>query len=227
MQHGGFLEVLKDLDDDAIIIYTDTDIKIQRPFNKSEIQLLNSCLDEEFILNEQAANNLFEDIKNLQPKITPQEILESFPETKDYKVFNTGVLVTKHKTYKSLYLKYNDYWHLVEPMFNSYVKQQWLITYVIQKHYNTRLLPYTIHCNAFSPPFYNHKNSSRGMIGEEPDIGFKFCMDSEVVVLNHHLRHDSHKEIVRMKKNNRLLLKIIAALVGIIVVLITTAIIKY
>jgi len=51
MQHGGFLEALDFVKDDAVIIYTDTDIKIQRPFNESELQTLISCEDGQVFIN--------------------------------------------------------------------------------------------------------------------------------------------------------------------------------
>ena len=51
IQHGAFLEGLKNIDDDSIIIFTDTDINIQRKFSDSELQLLRNLKDKEILVS--------------------------------------------------------------------------------------------------------------------------------------------------------------------------------
>lgn len=112
MQHGGFLEALDFVKDDSIIIFTDTDIKIQRPFNKSELEILISCEDRDVFvnLNMSEEQTLLDDTQIVPANITNNELIKKYPEFSTFKSYNTGVIVANYKTYKQLYQKYNQYW---------------------------------------------------------------------------------------------------------------------
>jgi len=221
MQHGGFLEALKDVDDTSIVIFTDTDIKVQRAFSETDLQLFRNCKDNEIIVGQNTVSSsgdktsLLDDAEVSRSKISPKELLKRYPEASDFYIYNTGVIATRYKTYCELYEMYNKHWPDFDPLFESYIKQQWLLSYLIQKHFQQRDLPYSIHCNAYSLPLVQDANTKRWCyIGELASIGFKFCLGSDIVVLNHHIKHESELEIRSLKKIIRNLLRISALLAG-------------
>lgn len=211
MQHGGFLEALDFVKDDAIIIFTDTDIKIQRSFNESELQMLTSCEDGEAFVNFNTSeeDTLLDGAVMLTPNITISELTRRYPEFSTLKSYNTGIIVANYRTYKQIYQKYNQYWPDFFPLFDAYVKQQLLLSYIIQKYFHLRMLPYTIHSQANSPPIKKYSSEKRvGYIGEEGLSGFKLCIGPEVVVFNHHVKHESELTIKSLQKRIKNLYKI-------------------
>jgi hypothetical protein len=222
MQHGAFLEVLDFIGSESIIIFTDTDITIQRPFTEPQLQLLRSCQDGDVFvnLNMSEEQTLLEDIKLWPANIATNELIKKYPEFPEFRSYNTGVICTKHKTYKQLYQKYNQYWSDFSHLFDAYVKQQMLLSYLIQKYFHLRSLPYIIHSQAYSLPIKKCSNKKRiGYIGEKEAAGFKLCIDFEVVVFNHHIKHESVLIINQLQKKTKRLYKIISFLIVVIIVL--------
>lgn len=212
MQHGGFLEALDFVKDDAVIIFTDTDIKIQRPFNESELKLLDSCEDGDVFvnLNMEEEHSLLDDTKIWPANIATNELTKKYPEFSKFKSYNTGVIIANHKTYKQLYQKYDQYWPDFSPLFDAYVKQQILLSYLIQKYFRLRVLPYAIHSQAYSVTIKKYSSEKRiGYIGDDGTVGFKLCIGSEVVVFNHHIKHENELEIKNLQKKLRKSYKII------------------
>lgn len=207
MQHGAFLSALNFVKDDAIIIFTDTDIVMQCPFNEANLVFLRSCENGHVYVNYNVTSRnkektiLLDDVENCQPTVDPNLIISKYPEISKFSLYNTGVIIANYKTYKELYEKYNSYWPEFAPLFDSYIKQQWLLSYIIQKHFTPRDLPYSIHCNAYSLPMVSSSETKRWcFIGESSSVGFKFCIGSDVVVFNHHIIHKSKFEIRNLKK---------------------------
>jgi len=228
MQHGGFLEALDFVKDDAIIIFTDTDMKIQRPFNESELELLTSCEYGQVLVNLNMSDEqtLLDDTKIVSANITTNELTRRYPEFSTFKSYNTGVIIANHKTYKQLYQKYNQYWPDFAPLFDSHVKQQILLSYLIQKHFLLRTLPYTIHSHANCSPIKKYSSKKRiGYIGEEGIAGFKLCIGSEVVVFNHHIKHENELEIKilqkRIKRQYKIILFLLLLLIATILIILT------
>ncbi|HEB41895.1 MAG TPA: hypothetical protein ENI08_02665 [Candidatus Dependentiae bacterium] len=206
MQHGGFLEALGFVKDDDILIFTDTDIKIQRPFNESELKILASCEDGDVFVNFNMEEEciLLDDAMVLEPNVTAKELTEKYPELSIFKSYNTGVITANYKTYNQLYQKYNHYWPDFSPLLAAYVKQQVLLCYLIQKYFHVKVLPYTIHSHANSSPIKKYSNKKRiGYIGDGGPTGFKLSIGSEVVVFNHHIKHENELEIKRLRKKIR------------------------
>jgi len=220
MQHGGFLEVMDFIKDDSIIIFTDTDIAIQRPFNESELNLLTDCKDRDVFvnLNMSEEQTLLNDTEISPPNIAIPELAKRYPEISTFRSYNTGVICANFRTYKHLYEKYNHYWPAFSPLFDAYIKQQFLLAYIIQKHFNLRSLPYTIHSQANSSPVKKYSSGERiGYIGEEGEVGFKLCIGSEVVVFNHHVKHEAELKIKTLQKKIKRQYKIISFLIILII----------
>jgi len=223
MQHGGFLEALDFVKDDAIIIFTDTDIKIQRPFNELELQMLTNCEDGEILVNFNMSEEraLLDETEILLPNIETKDLIKRYPEFSTFKSYNTGVIVANYKTYKQLYQKYNQYWPEFSPLFDAYVKQQLLLSYIIQKYFQPRILPHIIHSQAHSSPIKKYSSTKRaGYIGEEGQAGFKLCIGAEVVVFNHHVKHEAELERKILQKRIKRLCKIISFLAFLLLALV-------
>lgn len=220
MQHGGFLEVMDFINDDSTIIFTDTDIVIQRPFNESELNLLRDCKDGDVFvnLNMSEEQTLLKDTEISPPNIEITELTKRYPEISTFKSYNTGVICTNCRTYNQLYEKYNQYWPAFSPLFDAHIKQQFLLAYIIQKHFNLRSLPYTIHSQANSSPVKKYSSPKRiGYIGEERMAGFKLCIGPEVVVFNHHIKHEAELKIKILQKKVRRQYKIISFLIILVI----------
>jgi hypothetical protein len=221
MQHGAFLEVLDFISEDSIIIFTDTDIAIQRPFNESELQLLKSCQDKDVFVNANISEDqtLLMEAEGLSLNTDISELEKKYPEISEFRGYNTGVFCTNCKTYKQIYQTYNQYWPAFEPLIDTPVKQQFLLSYIIQKHFRHKPLPYVIHANACSLPIRECSTKKIGYLGEVGYSGFKLCIGSDVVVFNHHMRHESVLKINHLRKKIRGLYKIIALLILLVIVL--------
>jgi hypothetical protein len=220
MQHGGFLEVMDFINDDSIIIFTDTDIVIQRPFNESELNLLRDCKDDDIFvnLNMSEEQTLLKDTEISPPNVEISELTKRYPEITTFKSYNTGVICANFRTYKQLYEKYNQYWPAFSPLFDAYIKQQYLLSYIIQKHFNLRILPYTIHAQANSSPVKEYSNPERiGYIGEEGEVGFKLCIGTEAVVFNHHIKHEDELKIKDLHKKIKRQYEIISFLIILVI----------
>jgi hypothetical protein len=225
MQHGAFLKVLDFIPDESMIIFTDTDITVQRPFNESELQLLRDCKDKDVFvnLNMSEEQTLLMDTEISPPNITASELTKRYPEISSFKSYNTGVICTNYKTYKQIYQVYNQYWPEFSPLFDAHVKQQFLLAYIIQKHFHLRPLSYAVHSQAHSIPVGKYSNKRAGYIGETEPAGFKLCIGSDMVVFNHHIKHESELMINQLKKKTKKLYKIILFLIFVISMLLVIA----
>lgn len=204
MQHGGFLAALDFVNADDIIIFTDTDINVQRSFGESELNLMRDLEDGEVLVN---YNNPSEDFTLLDetgeivPNVSSKDLVDKYPEFSKFKSFNTGVIITNYKTYQGIYERYNQYWPDFSLLFDSYVKQQLLLCYVIQKYFKVTILPYLIHSHARSQPVVKCSIKERvGYMREACQTSFKLCIGSEAVAFNHHIKDVKELTIKNLQK---------------------------
>jgi hypothetical protein len=161
---------------------------------------------------------LLKDTEISPPNIAISELTKRYPEISTFKSYNTGVIVANCKTYKQLYQKYNLYWPAFSPLFDAHVKQQFLLAYIIQKHFHLRPLTDIIHSQAYSIPMRKYSNKRRlGYIGETGLVGFKLCIGSEVVVFNHHIKHEAQLKIILLQKKVKRQYKIISFLIILVI----------
>jgi hypothetical protein len=66
-------------------------------------------------------------------------------------------------------------------LFEHYAKQQWLLSYLIGRHFKVRMLPDAIHTHGHFPVELRVKG----------EAGYKFCIGSQPVVLNHAIPHET------------------------------------
>ena len=185
MQHGGFLAALDFLREKDILIYTDADIEVQRHISDQELDLLCSFQDDEIGVgyNRSKEDYLLEEAGRLGPAIAMRDLAARYPGIDALVTYNTGVLVANYATYKRLYDMYNQHWPDFAGLFDHYAKQQWLLSYLVNKHLRPRLLPSTFHTHGHHPVALRVRDES----------GYKFCIGSELVLLNHALCHETER----------------------------------
>ena len=199
LQHGAFLQVLDFIPQEDIIIFTDADIKLQRPFSKTEIIFFKSIAENEIGVNYNRNNSdlLIEEAERLKPSSPVGDIEKKYPEISTFSTYNTGVIVTKYKTYAQLYYLYNKYWPEFENLFVSNAKQQWLLSYLINKYFKPVIIPDLIHTHGKYPVDLRVNKES----------GYKFLIDNELVALNHNIEHPAEYQVNRLNKKIRSLQK--------------------
>ena len=195
LQHGGFLSALDFISEEDIIIFTDADIKLQRPFSKTEIDFFRDISDNEIGVNYNRSKTdfLIEEAERLNPSLPISEIERRFPGISSLPTYNTGVIIAKLKTYLQLYNLYNKHWPEYENIFNKDAKQQWLLSYLINKDFKPLILPDLIHTHGKFPVELRVK--------EETD--FKFTIDNKLVALNHYIQHPAEFEASMLNKEIR------------------------
>jgi hypothetical protein len=181
LQHGGFLDALDWVGDEEVIIFTDADIDIQRSMNPDEISFFSGLAENEIAVGYNASplQTLKEEARALLPLENDEAIEACFPGFATLKVYNTGVVAAKKKTYKALYEHYVREWDKADRLFAHYAKQQWLLSYLIQSYFKVKLIPNSIHSHAHHPVTLRI---------EEP-CGFKFCIGNQPVLFAHAFHH--------------------------------------
>lgn len=175
MQHGEFLSDL-DAKDDDIIVFTDGDIIIQDDFNVHQAHQMLACQIGETYLsfNQNSDDTLYKEYLRLKNhdsqeadfQMVSNNILEQLLNfnSMDYKCYNTGVFVSTKKTYLEIFNKYCELFPVIDKVFNHYAKQQYLLCYIVQKHFKVNTLNKGIHTHGHAGiPYwtiYNYKNQT-------------------------------------------------------------------
>ncbi len=194
LQHGGFLPALDFVAPDDILIFTDADIQMQRPFREEEMAFLRSFEAGEVGVgyNRSKDDFLCEEAGRLLPQVSIDELRSQYPGIDKLKTYNTGVLVASRRTYEKLYGRYNECWADLEGLFGRYAKQQWLLSYLIQTDFKPRILPDSIHTHGHFPV----------NLRVQGDAGYRFCLGTDPVALNHAIRHPAEDEVHELKRWN-------------------------
>jgi hypothetical protein len=136
LQHGAFIDkMIEQLHPnfDHCIFFTDSDITIQRRFDAEEIAKIHE--GKIFVApNWHDDETLGEELPSLQPKVPLAEFERIFPGYQTMRCFNTGVFGAFPHQWKDIYNRYIDLFPVIDPMMGHYAKQQWLLSYILQKH---------------------------------------------------------------------------------------------
>ncbi len=149
VQHGSFLRVLPGVQDDDLIIYSDGDIILQRPFTTEEMGWLEAWEDNEVGVawNSGPNEKLIDEARRLHPKVD-EKLLANFWGEQIYRepCFNIGVTVARAKTWRRLYSAYMQDWQKACDTLAHRARQQWLVCYEIAAQgYSSIVLPFTFH----------------------------------------------------------------------------------
>jgi hypothetical protein len=133
LQHGAFITKVKQelgLDDADYVLYVDTDLTMQRPFDDAEVDALlegkvfaaTNWHDEQMLLEEAPA---------LHIKVPLFQVLHAFPNIGQVPCLNTGVLGATVAQWERILKSYVPRGQMINEFFGHYAKMQWLLCYVI------------------------------------------------------------------------------------------------
>jgi hypothetical protein len=156
-QHGSFLAVVPG-EPDEVVIYTDGDIILQRPFSQAELDWLTNLPDGviAFGYNSGPDETLGVEARRLQPRVTNEQLAARFGEIAiTAPCYNIGVMAARRSTYQRIYNEYLLHWRIISDAFVHYARQQWLFCYAVAKlGIRVQVTPYSFHANGHygTPP---------------------------------------------------------------------------
>jgi hypothetical protein len=193
LQNGEFIKSFnkKELKEDPIIIFCDSDIVMQRPFSIEEINKIKSLNTGEIMLgiNENDQELLIDEAIKLGAEEDFINKIKS--DLHGYKAYNTGLLVARSSTYINLIKEFNIEAPRFKNKFKHYAMLQWIICYVIQTRKFFRIVNmdscFHSHC---------HREDRKSNPGTECDKnGFIINLtDMKPVLFNHKYCDDFIKD---------------------------------
>lgn len=159
MQHGAFISFLN-LDHDDVVLFTDSDMRMQRRMWPEEMDILRKLKHGEVFVgeNKDANETLYEEAKYLRPFVPVESLTDVFKDTniKTSKCYNTGVMAATVSTFSVILEEYARNIGSTDCIFEHYARQQWLISYIIayRGDLRVRVMPATFHthgCHGAKP----------------------------------------------------------------------------
>jgi hypothetical protein len=147
-QHGAFLQVI-DGPDDEVLIFTDGDIIMQRPFTEQELTWLENLPADTVAAgyNSGPDETLAVEAGRLFPRFGLDQIGARLGYM-DRPCFNIGVIAARRRTWQRIYTEYMTRWQLVTEAFGHPARQQWLVVNTIHRlGIRVEVTPYSLHAN--------------------------------------------------------------------------------
>jgi hypothetical protein len=152
IQHGAFVlhPCFWEADPNAIVLFMDGDIMMQREFSEEEIAWFMGLKDGQFFLGYNAGpqDNLLTEASRINTTLHKDAANElNFFLWGQMPLYNTGIVAAKVSSWVSLYTNYIKHWDIVDRTFGHYAKQQWLMNYVISvtPEMSFVVMPYSMH----------------------------------------------------------------------------------
>ena len=146
VQQGCFLEVLNCADDD-VIVFTDGDVRMQRPLSDDELAWMRALPTDTIALGWNAGpdDTLAHEAHRLA---LAQDGRDLFAPYLIRRIYNFGVIVTRAATYKRLYAHYLSLWPHYQPHTSHYAATQFLLCVcVYQLGLRIWELPVSVHAH--------------------------------------------------------------------------------
>lgn len=146
VQQGCFLEVLGASDDD-VIVFTDGDIRMQRPPSNAELAWLHALPDRTIALGWNAGPD--DTLANEAHRLAlASEGYAPFEAYRHRRIYNWGVAITRVATYRAIYRRYLELWPSYAPHTTHYAATQLLLcAAVYQLGLHIWELPYSVHAH--------------------------------------------------------------------------------
>lgn len=147
-QHGSFLQVV-DGEPDEVLIFTDGDIILQRPFSDDEMQWSTSLPTDTVACGYNSGPNetLKVEAERLWPRF-PMSRIDAIFGLLDRPCYNIGVIVARRSTWERIYTEYMKHWQTVTDAMAHPARQQWLVVHTIHSlGIQVRVTPYSFHAN--------------------------------------------------------------------------------
>lgn len=149
IQHGSFLHVV-DGPEDEVLIYTDGDFIQQRHMDDGERDLLALKHGEVVTSwNGGAGETLTLEALRLGMRDTMGGLRSEWgAQIFQWSIYNVGFLAMTRATWRELHAAYMADWERVGQSFTHPARQQWLISYTIQRlGYAVKIAPWSLHAH--------------------------------------------------------------------------------
>jgi hypothetical protein len=149
IQHGNWLPYLPVVDDDAIVICIDGDVKMQRPFNDSEWRWLQGWQHGWVGIGpnepKQGGDSMGNELCRIAPLLSDAETLAHFGQEHGDPIGNAGCIVATRRTWVKLWMAYLRRWLDTAPLFAHIAVQQWTLNLCINEGFERVVLPQSFH----------------------------------------------------------------------------------
>ncbi|MFA5376884.1 MAG: hypothetical protein WC455_14130 [Dehalococcoidia bacterium] len=145
IQHGSFASVIPG-DDDEVLVYTDADFRMQRKIEQDELDLLTLKHGEVVTSwNGSPDETLALEATRLGVR---GDLAQWGGDLESLSVYNVGFLAMTRTTWNELYSAYTRDYERIEATFSHYARQQWLISYHVQRlGMNIKIAPWSLHAH--------------------------------------------------------------------------------
>lgn len=189
MQHGAFLEALvvaAGLTQEDYVIFTDSDMTVQRRFDDWE---LDKLVERVFVaMNWHDTETLGEELPALGPVVPPFVVEQVFPGFSKMLCYNTGVFGATVAQWRKVFDRYVELYAGVCKLMSHYARQQWLLSWIIQNdgiptHDPLSEFVRNIHIHGHEP-----YRQQRILSNKIELVNGRFCRAGSPIVFAHNLR---------------------------------------
>ncbi len=148
IQHGPWVHAL-DVADDDLLILSDADVEVQRPFSFEEVGRFNEYGHRTFGLAQNADRDdtLLREYHRLKATV-PLEVVQSQFGDLSVKCFNGGLMVSRVSGWRALCEAFEESWPMFSPLFQNRAKSQFLICWILANMgFSIDELPLSIHAH--------------------------------------------------------------------------------
>jgi hypothetical protein len=147
LQNGNFAKIDQILYPDEVVCFTDCDIVMQRPWTAEEIQMLESWPDGTFGIawNAKEGDTLREEYRRINVHRKDESVLSRYEGWENMGCFNCGVIVAKAKDWRAMFEIFRQEFELFYNTFPYKSSIQWLICWIVQRHFKHQILGGEIH----------------------------------------------------------------------------------
>lgn len=145
LQHGEFLDWV-DTNDDDVILFTDADLRMQRPFTDDELNWMRSFKTGQISCGYNAGplDTLAAEAQRLGMRCSMTELSERYGNLIQ-PCYNVGVTVARRDTWERLCNIYVDMYPDCQPLFHHVASQQWLLSWIMDRYLDVQIMPQTFH----------------------------------------------------------------------------------
>jgi hypothetical protein len=177
LQHGEFCDFISG-DKEDVILFTDADIRMQRPFHDHELDFLRKMREGDVFVGYNAgdADTLLDEAPRLSMNL-PMDTLSrlAFNNKRPGICWNVGVMAAQRQTWEKICDEYVMSAMMARKMFQHVAWQQWNISRIINNWCKITVMPQSFHS-------HNHYSWPQGC---EIRDGVLYWRD-EVVLFRHH-----------------------------------------
>lgn len=150
LQHGAFMDVFdKFVKDDDIIIFSDSDVIIQRDLSLDEIDYLYKTFNDNNIgCNNNTSNRTLKtEFNELYPKLDYSVVQDYYKDFdfSEHQVYCTGNVIGNSVAWRKLRNLYKNDIKFIDESFGHYARQQFLMSIIFERDFDFVMTPDTFH----------------------------------------------------------------------------------